>query len=437
MKNVFLAGVAIAAICTGPAIAADVPAKARVSKAIAPLYDWTGWYAGYNVGLGASQISASVPSDGGNDLAGLGPAGGVQGGYNQQFGPHLVAGIEGDIGYLGINRSVLDFNDIAAFGVKTDAYGTLRGRLGYSTGPSLFYLSGGIAVVRLKNTFESFVGFNSSSRTQSGFTFGAGLETMLGGNWSAKVEYLNIDAGNVSVDSTQVGQDTAVFDDRFHIFRFGANYRFGGPASVNALPAHNWSGFYAGVNAGAAVSQIAVNAPTSRGPSADIAASGFVGGAQAGYNWQPSPNWLIGIEGDIGLSRTQRSFIDFNDSIIQFGARSGLFGTLRGRLGYVTGPALLYITAGPAFLRVSHQFDDSDSLGGAAVTKSRTAAGSTAGGGIEAVLTHNWTAKAEYLYVDLDKANVFNPNVINTSITAAFDNRFHLFRMGLNYKFGG
>ena len=162
-----------------------------------------------------------------------------------------------------------------------------------------------------------------------------------------------------------------------------------------------------------------------------------MGGAQAGYNWQPSPNWLIGIEGDIGLSRTKRSFIDFNDSNIQFGTRSGLFGTLRGRLGYVTGPALLYVTAGPALLHVSHQFDDSDSLGGAAVTKSRTAAGSTVGGGIEAVLTHNWTAKAEYLYVDLDKADVFNPNVINRSITAAFDHRFHVFRLGVNYKFGG
>ena len=157
----------------------------------------------------------------------------MQGGYNWQFGPHLVAGIEGDIGYLGINRSVLDFNDIAAFGVKTDAYGTVRGRLGYSTGPSLFYLSGGIAVVRLKNTFQSFVGFNYPLG-RSPVSFGAGLETMLGGNWSARVEYLNIDAGNVSVDSTQVGQDTALFDDRFHIFRFGANYRFGGPASAVA-----------------------------------------------------------------------------------------------------------------------------------------------------------------------------------------------------------
>ena len=70
----------------------------------------------------------------------------MQGGYNWHFSPNLVAGIEGDIGLLRIKRSLVDFNDVEAFGVETDAYGTLRARLGYSNGPSLFYLTGGMGV---------------------------------------------------------------------------------------------------------------------------------------------------------------------------------------------------------------------------------------------------------------------------------------------------
>jgi outer membrane immunogenic protein len=434
MKKAFIAGIATAAIYGAPAIAADVPVKAPVNKAIAQVYDWTGWYVGYNVGLGVSQTNASTPNavgdEGSNDVTRPGPAGGVQGGYNWHFSPNLVAGIEGDIGFLVIKRSVADFNDTVAFGVKTDAYGTLRGRLGYTSGPSLFYLTGGIAVVRFKNSFTEGSDDSSTSRTASGFTFGGGLETMLGGGWSAKVEYLNIDAGDVSVDGTPLGLGTAVFENRFHIFRYGANYRFGGPVSANVLPAHSWSGFYAGVNAGAGVSQVAVNAPptiSSVGSSVDIAASGFTGGAQAGYNWQAPANWLLGVEGDIGVLRVKRSFKNWDDPE-RFGINAGWYSTLRGRLAYSTGPALLYVTGGAALVSVRNDFDR--------ISRSKTAVGWTAGGGIEAAFTHNWTAKAEYLYVDAGKI-VFDPEFTSINEPAVFHNRFHVFRLGLNYKFGG
>ena len=244
-------------------IAADMPTRAPVHKSIAHFYDWSGWYAGYNAGVSASQINASTPGDtsGSTDVAGRGFVGGVQGGYNWHITPSAVAGVEGDLGFLRLKRSVIDYNDGETFSAKTQGYATFRARLGYSTGPSLFYLTGGIGLVRLTNTIsEEGQGSNSTSRTKSGLVVGAGMETMLGGNWSARIEYLDLRAGDVSADGDPAEASTVLFENRFHVFRYGLNYRFGGAAP--ALPAYNWSGFYAGVNAGVTFSQVGVTAPT-------------------------------------------------------------------------------------------------------------------------------------------------------------------------------
>ena len=168
-------------------------------------------------------------------------AGGVQGGYNWQSNSNWVAGFEGDIGAFRTNRSFLNFNDSSAFGIQTDWYATVRGRLGYTSGPSLFYATGGAAFVKLKNNFDNdFMGdnFAAGSRVAAGWTVGGGIETMLGGNWSTKAEYLYIDAGSQDVFNA-FQHEHMRFDNRFHLFRYGVNYRIGelhiaGPASMPA-----------------------------------------------------------------------------------------------------------------------------------------------------------------------------------------------------------
>ena len=55
--------------------------------------------------------------------------GGLTAGYNWQFAPHWLVGLEGEFGYLGINRSNIEFNDDTNVGLKTDWYGTARGPL--------------------------------------------------------------------------------------------------------------------------------------------------------------------------------------------------------------------------------------------------------------------------------------------------------------------
>ncbi len=470
MKKIFVAAAAAAALGGASAFAAEMPVKALYSKAPLPLYNWTGFYLGANAGVGVSQTSASTPggAPGSLDRSGAGFAGGAQAGYNWQFAPNWVAGIEGDVGFLTTSRSFLDWSEIDGFGVKANWYSTLRGRFGYTNGPSLFYATGGAAFVHVTNNFDAFEipifasapTFASKAETATGWTAGGGIETSLGGNWSAKAEYLYVDAGSQDIfnsgsnifllngGSTLVSEGgfTAHFDNRFHVYRYGLNYKFGGPRNaVSARPAHNWAGFYAGVNAGAGLSQGTVSAPTNvptqfPGTDIDLAAVGFTGGAQAGYNWQFSPTWVAGIEGDISYSGIKRGFFNWDDVFpgieqARFGLKTDWYATLRGRLGYSTGPALAYVTGGAAFVSVENSIDDIAS--GSFASQSETAIGWTVGGGIEAALAQNWTAKTEYLYIDAGSQDVFNPSVDGMAKTAHFDNRFHIFRFGLNYAFGG
>ena len=416
-----------------PVFAADAPVAKLPVKAVAVHHDWTGWYAGVNYGTGLSQTQGTATGFVGSfDRAGTGYSVGVQGGYNWQFNPNWVAGLELDINWLGIDRRLEAWNNPGNFfGVKTEWYGTIRGRLGYTSSPSLFYVTGGAAFVDVKNRFDrGGLPQASSSETTGGWTAGWGTETMLGGNWSAKAEYLYINAGHQDVINTG---STARFDNRFHVFRQGLNYRFGGPgAAASALPAYNWNGFYAGLHGG--VGALQVNAATNvHVGEIDIAQARFTGGVQAGVNWQFAPAWVAGVEGDIGrlgIDRTRQSF----NGAVAFGAETDWYGTVRGRLGRSTGPALLYVTAGAAFVHVKNLYNISG--GGTQASNSETAVGWTYGGGIEAALGNNWTAKTEYLLIDAGHQDVFNPAIGAAGSTARFDNRFHVFRFGVNRKFG-
>ena len=109
-------------------------------------------------------------------------------------------------------------------------------------------------------------------------------------------------------------------------------------------------------------------------------AGGVVGGSQAGYNYQLGVSFLIGVEAD------------FQGTSIGSVERLPWFGTVRGRAGYLFTPTLLiYGTGGFAYGQVNHQ------LWG--FTDTRT--GWTAGGGVEWMFMPNWSAKIEYLHVDL------------------------------------
>lgn len=176
------------------------------------------------------------------------------------------------------------------------------------------------------------------------------------------------------------------------------------PYTVNQpLNIYSWAGPYLGGNIGWGWGSVDNN-PTKP--------SGFVGGAQAGYNWQSGP-WVFGIEGDLQGTGASDTFAPWKFS-------NPWFGTVRGRAGYALNNILFYGTAGLAFGELSGQ-----TFG---LTETHTNAGWTVGLGAEVGLARNWSAKVEYLYIDLNDSNFV--------ITGAQNGyRFGLLRAGVNYRF--
>ena len=209
--------------------------------------------------------------------------GGGQIGYNYQFHPMWVAGVEADIQAAGMTGNVscllacgtrliivspptltsaarVNFSDISA-GNKLKWFGTLRGSVGF-TGDKNWawvYLTGGLAYGEVERSgsvsgtstngsgsiqYNTFTGAYDNSSIRVGWTIGAGVEGKLMGNWSVKAEYLYVDLGSVTdtfntiyqtcgnggcgTPGTVAGVRTDVSKFHENIVRLGLNYRFGG-----------------------------------------------------------------------------------------------------------------------------------------------------------------------------------------------------------------
>lgn len=183
------------------------------------------------------------------------------------------------------------------------------------------------------------------------------------------------------------------------------NYGSRAPYTVNQpLNAYSWAGPYLGGNIGYGWGSVDNN-PTKP--------SGFAGGVQAGYNWQQNGPWVFGIEGDIQASGAEQTFAPWKFS-------NPWFGTLRGRAGYALNNVLFYGTGGLAFGELR-----ANTFG---LSESNTNLGWTLGVGAEMGFAPNWSAKIEYLYVDLN-----NSNFVITGASNGYS--FGLVRAGVNYHF--
>ena len=249
--------------------AADLAVKAPYLKApVAMVYDWTGFYVGVNAGLGVGRNNQTLsfpgfPSFEQSYLQPFGALGGVQAGYNWQtntmFG-RLVLGVEADIQGAGLRddytclltcRAVPDIS--GRFDQRLDWFGTVRGRVGFANGPVLRYFTGGFAYGSVKTSITENIplaGFPAtftSNQTRGGWTIGSGVEAALGGNWTAKIEYLQVDLGNKSETFALGGfPQTLDTEIRQNIYRVGLNYRIGGNGlgQENFLPLQKGEAIY-------------------------------------------------------------------------------------------------------------------------------------------------------------------------------------------------
>jgi outer membrane immunogenic protein len=195
---------AIATVTAGSAAAADLPrGPAPYYPPPSSIYNWTGPYAGLNVGYEWGKVTNS-------SIEPSGVAGGGQLGYNWQIGQFVFGG-ETDIQISGADDT------FAPYKFSNPWFGTVRGRAGFAINNMLLYGTAGLAYGELKGEFFGI----DENKTHIGWTAGAGLEVGFMPNWSAKLEYLYMDLGNRSYSITGV-------DNGLHAnyLRLGVNYHF-------------------------------------------------------------------------------------------------------------------------------------------------------------------------------------------------------------------
>lgn len=269
MKKILVAGIAAAAFCGAPALAADMPVKAPAPA----LYNWTGFYGGLNAGYGWADPTVIAPFTSSDFALGIsqtsfpyhhsGFIGGVQAGYNWQAGRNWLVGLETD--FDGANfrwntntpvsliiTSPGGFPGTFAASSKMDWLGTTRARIGFLPSDRLLiYATGGLAYGHIQNAgsvssnFGGALSFSgaicagnsvcwqgSSSKTSMGWTVGGGLELAVWNNVSFKAEYLYVDLGGASVTFAPTpaatgGHPIFNFNDMvYNIVRLGFNVKY-------------------------------------------------------------------------------------------------------------------------------------------------------------------------------------------------------------------
>ncbi len=436
-----------------PASAAD--RGQRSADTIAQLYAWAGFYVGVNAGYGVGESPTAATFGVGlnNPSAIISPAGGFFGGqlgYNWQRA-NLLLGVETDLQAADLRERDCTFACAAKQALRArqtiDWFGTARIRIGLVTGPAVSYITGGLAYGGVEHRADYVTGINAlpvgTSDTKLGWAVGSGVEAALGGNWSAKIEYLYLDLGEQSLTDAPSPLKLATFENRQHLFRAGVNYRVGGMGSPAPLQIADWRGFYAGLSAGYGVARNESSwSQIGSSEQFDLVPRGFIGGGQFGYNWQ-NGNWLFGFETDLQVStmRDDRNCLNncyTPDGLFNADQRLQWFGTVRGRLGYSVGSSLFYGTGGLAFGRVKTDVSETFN-GGFLASFSDMKTGWAAGGGIErpfeffGMFGPNWTIKTEYMLVDLGSTAGSYTNYFDRTFVTHV--REHIWRSALNFHF--
>ena len=187
------------------------------------------------------------------------------------------------------------------------------------------------------------------------------------------------------------------------------------------VAAYNWTGMYVGVNGGGGFGHSTWSGAT--GTSGFNTTGGVVGGT-IGYNYQMNQA-VFGLEGDIDWSNIHGSTTTAPCTTMSCETRNSWLGTARGRIGYAFDRFMPFVTGGAAFGDVK-----ASPVGFAGVRDARV--GWTLGGGLEAAIAGPWTAKVEYLYVDLGKTNC---PVGSCAVSTDVNFHTNLVRAGLNYRF--
>jgi opacity protein-like surface antigen len=493
-------------------------------RTVVAAYDWTGFYVGGFTGAtGGHSNWFFPPIASGINSRTAGVLGGIDAGYRKQFGSWVV-GVEGDVAATNAKGGHSCISSLINFGfpVETNCNNDVRymatatGKLGYAWNSVLVYGKAGGAwtnngldvscngdpgfqfnCTAANSLFNPGIAHAVATVHPFGWTAGIGFELGLTPNWSAKAEYDYLGFGSQNVILTDTTSVRLRQD--FNQVKIGLNYRFGPSGDVEVAPtmplkakaapavAFNWTGGYIGAAAADRWSDASWNttaigngfgaipplfAPDPTTTPVSFFSSAMQGRLYGGYNWQFSPKWVAGFEGDVGFgdSRMTRGGIPgtfgngANNVLAGFpgieaeqhdssSLKLGWDASIRGRVGMLIAPSVLfYGTGGVAFQQVSTSAScDAFSIFGPGTgpgswcgfsgiaksqTFSTTRTGWTAGGGVEAVITGNWLGKVEVRYADYGRfARTFFAGT-GDDVVSSFHLNTYTALAGVSYKFG-
>jgi opacity protein-like surface antigen len=268
--------------------------------------------------------------------------------------------------------------------------------------------------------------------------------------WNAQALTVRFDVVNVAdtVYEIRDGSGIGVFAPQFGPRRgyyMGVTQKLGAPdRGVNAAPdvytkaptapAYHWTGLYFGANFGGAFNREDVASPIG------IAAtnpSGVLGGVQFGYNYLLAPHWLVGVEADLDWTSAQgkTNFIDpAGTAALSVTSDHNWYDTVDARLGYVTGPLMLYAKGGAAWMNADYRLDVNSGIDGGTVM-SANRSGWNVGAGLEYMLGSRWSAKLEYDYLDFGSKTLGFDTPFGNGVT--FKSSINEVKAGVNYHFDG
>jgi len=203
---------------------------------------------------------------------------------------------------------------------------------------------------------------------------------------------------------------------------------------------YNWTGWYVGLQGGAAWGRAEQTDAAGFTSGRYNTRGGLVGGT-LGYNWQTGPV-VFGLETDLSWASIKGSTSGTDPasgntcggSPPNCDSKITTLGTVRGRLGYAWQNLLPYVTGGLAYANV-HGSEGDVAANGAFGSGSKWVAGWTVGGGLEGIIAPNWTAKLEYLYVNLGSRAGFTDTNGGVLVAQSLRETAQVVRVGINYRF--
>ena len=245
MKHLYAIGaIGAVAMSAGVAAAADLPVRSPPPAFVAaPVFTWTGCYAGLHAGYGGGRLNWQDDTvTGAEDRTNNNQKGGFAGaqiGCNYQFNAFVV-GLQGDVAASDLRSKLfrsLDANEPENYHTRTRWFGSVTGRLGYAFDRFLVYGKGGVAFAQLQHRFQKFdlavpeVSTFSGRSNRVGWTIGAGVEYAFNNSWSGFAEYNYMHFGQKGFSGTltdDAGTETENYRSslKVHAIKVGVNYKF-------------------------------------------------------------------------------------------------------------------------------------------------------------------------------------------------------------------